>query len=361
MDLYIWKQDKGLACIIDSYESLIWTKRYFNCGDFELYLVADEYNLSNLKIGYYVEKPGDDTLMIIEKIEVTTDIDAGNYLIVSGRSIGSILDRRIIWNQTNFENAYVEAALRSVVRVNCIDGSENGSMPHRAMPLYLGDQTSGLGAGYTAQMRGENVLDWVVETCTAYDIGWRMRFTKRTISLTAPKQFDFYFEAYKGTDRSTNQTAVKPIIFSADNDNLINSVYSTDRTNFKNVALALDKDDFTQSVNADKYSGLNRYEMCINVNNISDNSGSISRATYAEMLKARGKEKLSDHRIIQAFSGNILADEQYKLNGDYFLGDIVTIENEYGIKANARIVETIESDSEQGHETILTFTEMEVF
>ena len=45
---------------------------------------------------------------------------------------------------------------------------------------------------------------------------------------------------------------------------------------------------------------------------------------------------------------------------DYFLGDIVQIENEYGIQASAQITEIIETENESGYSIIPTFSNWEV-
>ena len=51
---------------------------------------------------------------------------------------------------------------------------------------------------------------------------------------------------------------------------------------------------------------------------------------------------------------------QYIVDEDFFLGDIVQIENEYGIQAQPRIIEIIESEDENGISVIPTFTTWEV-
>ena len=45
MDLYVLNKSLETTGVIDSYESLIWTPRYYTYGDFELYLPATDYNI----------------------------------------------------------------------------------------------------------------------------------------------------------------------------------------------------------------------------------------------------------------------------------------------------------------------------
>ena len=102
MDLYILDKSLETIGIIDVFTSVIWTKRYFSAGDFELYLPASSNNIKLLQTGNYVKRLDDDTVMIIEKIQITTDAETGNFLTVSGRSLEILLARRIVWKQTIF-------------------------------------------------------------------------------------------------------------------------------------------------------------------------------------------------------------------------------------------------------------------
>ena len=45
---------------------------------------------------------------------------------------------------------------------------------------------------------------------------------------------------------------------------------------------------------------------------------------------------------------------------DYYLGDIVSVANEYGFQANTRIIEMLESEDETGYKITPTFDTWEV-
>lgn len=70
---------------------------------------------------------------------------------------------------------------------------------------------------------------------------------------------------------------------------------------------------------------------------------------YSVYLLNRGQEKLSEYGRVTSFEGAIEPDTTFEYKKDYFLGDIVTIENEYGISVEARIVEIIETDDNNGY------------
>lgn len=82
--------------IIDAFTSCIWNVNYIGYGDFELYFPMDYDSLTGISIGGYAMIRESDRYMVIESIDVQTSVEEGNYLVVTGRSLESLLERRII-------------------------------------------------------------------------------------------------------------------------------------------------------------------------------------------------------------------------------------------------------------------------
>ena len=70
---------------------------------------------------------------------------------------------------------------------------------------------------------------------------------------------------------------------------------------------------------------------------------------YAVYLLNRGYEKLAEYGKITSFEGSVEPDITFKYKRDYFLGDEVTVENEFGISVKARIVEVVEVHDDNGY------------
>ena len=172
----------------------------------------------------------------------------------------------------------------------------------------------------------------------------------------------FVFYIFEGVDRSYNQTTNSCVVFSPEYDNLLSSDYIVNNDNFANAAVVAGEGEGTarKKVTVGTATGLDRYEVWIDSRNTSSNNGEISDAEYTELLTEEGVESLSEMETTTTFSGEIDSTINYVFNRDYFLGDIVQVENDYGIRAKTRIIEIIESDSETGYEIIPTFSEMEV-
>ena len=102
LNLYIYNSSVNLVAIVDQYSSLIWTDRFDDCGDFELTLPFEEKWKSVLQKDYYCHTDYSDRWAVIEKIEETKDEDNPPTMIVTGRSLESILDRRIVIGKVDF-------------------------------------------------------------------------------------------------------------------------------------------------------------------------------------------------------------------------------------------------------------------
>ena len=122
MELFVLNAVFESIAVIDTYESMIWTDRYNAYGDFEIYFAMDESLLEYIKEDYYLWLKESDHSMIIEDIKIDADTEEGNRLIVTGRSLESILERRIIWGQRVF-SGNLQNAIQMMLNENIISPS----------------------------------------------------------------------------------------------------------------------------------------------------------------------------------------------------------------------------------------------
>lgn len=354
MNIYVLNQSFETIAIIDEYESIIWTTRYFTYGDFELYLSAENNLMDLLQIGNYLVRDKDingaiyQNVMIIRNVEITTDAEDGDHLIVTGYDLKSILNRRIIPEQTNLYGN-VDALLQNLVYTEII----NPSIAARQISNF----TAGVNKIQTVytmrqQITGKNLGEIMAKICTAYGYGYDVYIDNG----------NFVFYVYEGADRSYNQNVNPYVVFSDNYGNLLSSDYVINNDNFANVAVVAGEGEGLdrKKVTVGDASGLERYEVWIDSRNTSSDDGTISEDEYLELLAQEGVESLSEMETTTTFSGEIDDSTNYTINVDYFLGDIVQIENDYGIQATTRIIEIIESEDDTGSSVIPTFAEMEV-
>ena len=91
-----------------------------------------------------------------------------------------------------------------------------------------------------------------------------------------------------------------------------------------------------------------------------DSPVTLQDLVYSVYLLNRGAENLAEFGEVKTFEGSVIPDVTFTYKKDYFLGDIVSVENEYGIQANARIVEVVEVMDENGYSVEPKFSNMEV-
>ena len=80
---------------------------------------------------------------------------------------------------------------------------------------------------------------------------------------------------------------------------------------------------------------------------------------YLSYLLGTAYGRVSEHGERVKFSGDVDPNITFKYKQDYYLGDIVTVENEYGISRAARIIEVREINDETGSRMEPIFEYME--
>lgn len=336
--------------IIENPTSAIWTRRYQKPGDFELYLPATAEMLALLADDFRITRDDAEEAVIIEHIEIKTSAEDGNYILVSGRGAESIIERRIVLEQTSVSGR-VDAAAYRLIQENAVAPADAA----RALPLtmYAPDVST---ATARAQYTGTNLLEAVEGICKANGLGFRC------VADATDEGISLRMELLHGTDRSEGQEENSPVIFSAEYENLLSSAYVMDTTNYKNVAIVAGEGEGKARKRAayGSASGMARREIFVDARDLSTNEGEISDDDYTAQLVARGAEKLAEHSLSEAFDGEMDTGNTFILDKDYTLGDIVTVENEYGIRKNVRISAITEIWDAEGYSAVPSFENVEV-
>lgn len=327
--------------VIDDYSSLIWTKRYYACGDFELCVSVDQVNTSLFQKHYYVVRDDDDEVGVIEDIKINKNADGDELMIITGRFLESILGRRIIAVQTSVSGA-ISNCINTLINQNVINPSASS---RKINNFILG--TYSFTTSIEAQYTGDNLLTVIEQLCETYGIGFK---------VTLNNQNQFVFQLYEGVDHTYDQTTNPWVIFSDEYDNLVSYEYEE---NYKDIATAVlvagegEGLDRKTAWSTNGATGINRFEFYKDQRDLQSNDGAISESKYTAMLKEIGKQLITTYT--QGFTGDVYFDADQ--NENVKVGDLVVIENKkWNVRVNSRIVEMIESVSEAGeHKIIPTF------
>lgn len=350
MDLYLLNNQLDKIAHISAFTSLIWVRRYNEAGEFELYVSAKSLDIRIFEEDQFLIRSDDSTVMVIEKIQLPEDVEKGDYLIVSGRSAESLLDRRV--NMTRFavgEYASLYDAIYPLLDINILANAE----PDRQIPILACTQPSGRETSLiyvTGDRFGINLYEYTRDTCKGNQSGFDVRLVDKKLMIGF----------YTGIDRSISQSINPHVVFSPDFGNLLTSEYELDRSTEKSVAFVAGEGEGTarKSVIVGAGSGLKRKELYVDARDLSssqevdDQTVQMPDEEYQKLLENRGIEKLAEHSLIETFDFTIDISRTYKYKIDFNVGDIVTGKNKYGIMSDARIIEMSEVFDSTGYKLV---------
>ena len=357
--------------IIDTANSILWHSVYNGVGDFEIYIKATPETVSMLAVGRYITRADNDEVGIIDKLNITFDLQNGRMIAATGRFAKSLLDRRLIYKLSGKQNAAtilsgkVETAVRTVIlnnAINCpFDSKRNISILELGALANLPEViVDAQGQAARKQVSYGNLLTYTDDVLYEYGLSAKVILNNDTKKLQ--------YVCYKGTNRSVdNADGNEQIIFSQEFDNLTESTYDYDVTQEKNTALIGGEGEGLArfySLITDNSSDLNRKEVWVDASSInkkykdaSDVEHEYTDAEYKALLDNQGKQTLSTLIKIESFSGTIdITGGQWLINRDFWVGDIVTVQdNEIGKYINARITETLETQDENGYKCEIVY------
>ena len=347
MVLYVLNQNMERIGVVDEFKSLIWTPRYYEPGDFELYAPANSESVGLLVRDNYIMKEDDPAhAMIIEDVKVQTDEENGHTITVSGRDLKSILYRRIVWSQTSLAGT-VATGLTKLLNENVIQPEDTA----RAVAGFsLGDLNAGSDA-MSVQYTCDNLGEVTEAICKAYGLGYDVTVDIDTRAME--------FSLYKGEDRSYYQDENPFVVFSPQYENLVSTTYQESTRKFYNVANVGGEGEGDErrfaTAGDTSASGLDRYELYVDKRNVSSNNGEIPAEEYEELLASAGEDKLAGCQVTQAFEGSVQSLGNFNIGIDFDLGDIVEVVNEFGIEGRSRITAIIDCLDGTGRHIVPTF------
>ena len=336
MELYIFNSDRELAGIVESFEYLRWTRRYSQCGSFELKAIATSENTALLREGNIIWKSDDEEAGIIEHLELSqTDSE---IITASGRFATSFLARRIVW-QTETLTGDLSACVEQLLDNNLISPTD----PARQIP-GISFSSPNLGVPVSAQISYRNLMDAVTELCDTSDIGIKTVFAPATGILTVT--------LYAG--------AVSQAVFSKEYENLTEQTYTESAVDYANSALVGGEGEGAERtfVAITSGSGESRREIFVDAKDLRAEDFGVD---YTGALTFRGQSKLSELAIRYSFDAAVNPHGNLIYKTDFDLGQTVTvISKTWGVSMTTRIMEVGETYDAEGQSISVTFGKAEL-
>lgn len=360
MELYVYSSEMELQGIVEKIASLIWTRRYWSCGEFKLLVPFTEEHSRMLVKNNIIMKRGDDEAAQIQYVSITKNSQGLEEIEVQGKFLIAWIGKRIIKKQI-ITNDTTQNILYRIVRENVTNPADTArKIPDVSIATDDEDTESGV-IDYTSEQYTNAQL--AAETAAkAAKLGIRMRTDARTGAHV--------FSVYEGRDLTAGNTAGNaPCIFSQEFDNIVEQEYTNSVENLKTTAFVggEEKEGVARKVAevGGSAAGLAREEVFINATDIvqeyEDDDGeqvTLTDTEYLALLSARGAEELEQYAETLSFGSKINTFANLIYRTDYDLGDRVTCVNKrWGIRIDVRITEIAETYQNNVEEIDITFGE----
>jgi hypothetical protein len=342
--------------LVERYGSLIWTERYSSAGDFQLVTTDVERTLKALPLESFVTIRESTVPMLVEVHKIEKKPGAAPVLTVVGRSFETVLERRAASNTKptgiqvraawmisiakESDAAYV--AMREVL-------GDIARPPFFATPPFLSPLDAipeidltlpadlDLLATNTFEIKPGNLYSTVLELLTTNHHG--LKAVRPVLGGTK-----IGIEIYNGADLTDT------VVFDAKFEQFDAATYLLSQQGSSNVAYIYGSNgaDTVLKTTAPEPSGLARRVLMMDL--VSDTTSGSS-----DVRRTRGLNELYKFNATALFDGQVSQQVASSFNKDYFLGDIIRLDGEYGLSEFVRVAEFIRSDDATGSKAYPTF------
>jgi hypothetical protein len=356
MEVYILDSLYRRTEVVDKFESLIWTERWDDIGDFELHIPSSSSAKALFQPDVNLATNDSVRVMTVETVEDALDDEGRKMFKVKGRSIEKITeDRLLVDTYAGFSllpyftvnNEFPAMAMRRMFDAIFTVGTIH---PNDVLPMYVTNETlfpqDNIAEPNTSVYQtidADSLYAALRSYSQIYDLGWRLYRNYDNQQL--------FFNVYPGSNRTVRQAALPAVVFSPEMENLHNTTEFATTEKSKNVAYVFadvrnspdPADDGFRFLNVyapgtdASVSGADRRTTLVK-------AGSLDAAVIGNVtdeMNRAGLDALAKARAFRAFDGEVVQYTGYKYGSDYYLGDLVTMQNADGYMNDMRVTEQI--------------------
>lgn len=358
MEVYILDNLYRRQTVVDVFQSFIWTERFAQYGDFELSLFSTLENRNLFQKGTKLAIAASAYVMIVETVEDSIDSNGIRLLKLSGRSLEAILDSRLArgsltdltsdpkWILTGTPKEIATQMFHDICVTGILHPSDVIPLIHEGS-IFPEDTISPPTDIIEYDVSPTTLYTATKNLCDQYLMGFRLVRNQDAAQL--------YYDIYTGSDRTTHQSVLPPVLFSPDLDNLQNTSELTSIATYKNVAYVFSPVGceivYTPEASSST-TGFDRQILMVQADDITDTDPAVASA---QMIQ-RGYQELAKNRRISAFDGEITQYSSYVYGRDYYLGDMVQLKNTDGVMNDMQVTEHIFVSDENGDRSYPTLT-----
>lgn len=352
-DVLVYDDNWELQTIVDNYESLVWTDKAKECGDFELYMYYDPDLWKTIKLGTFLRIQDSEHTMMVNKRDIKDTFEDAPRMIFTGKSMEYITSRRVVYKQIDV-TATPGDIINKLLDENCIDGPylqqfapdpTNPNRNYRGINGLFRDGSNWrqeLGEYKVShQYLGQNIYEAVSELVKTYSSPMCYIFVHHT------GDNKWRWRLGTGIDRSWNQGTNDWVTFSSEFNNLNSSEFTQDNEKYANafyitgadpgdkkprVTIPIERTD-DDTPQGGFISGMKRIEKWIDGSSVKmkdDNNNDVPFHQYINELRAYGYSSMQEYVTETSFIGDVDPNVQWIYMKDYYIGDIVNVINDMG-------------------------------
>jgi hypothetical protein len=377
MDIFTVDRSYKNADLIDDFTSVIWTERYYGDSEVELILPMRRETFEKVPLGILIGCTKSDELMILEEGTIENGL-----IKYTGIGLLPWLNNRFvrytdIHSQTTINLGPLSnpgSAMWDIVREGATASSTMLGFASLAYGIPAGygdrlmipgldlrdyDSVPDVPAGsLTFTVDFGALYDIVRKLAEAYQVGCKIDWKPDATPILG-------FKAYKGVDRTGQQTVYPIIRFSPMLDSLADIKELHSKAKYKNLAFTYHTNApinyttpgvaYTQE--ASESSGFDLRAAHVLIDDIEDQP--FDYPYIVEILNGDARNYLGQNRFVRVIDGQIIPGPQLRYGIDYGLGDLVEEQGNTGAVSVGRVTEYIRAQDQNGFREYPTISEIE--
>jgi hypothetical protein len=370
--------------VMDNFSSKIWTERFRSPGDFEFVTANIAETLELLPIGSFVTHRATTVPMRVESRTLSISEEGQAKLTITGRTIETFLENRImvptVYNDSWYTYAQYEPDNLLMVLLWTYLVNTTGKDPTRLnynidnktwIPnLVISDESYAWTGPQTYQeLSSGTVYDKVQELLAAAPMGIKGTYAVSgnygdviTVDVTntanhgkitkvyGPIPGKMELTVYTASDRSVTADGDDSVMLRYDTGDISESESLFSDKNYRNFVTVIssagqfDVWPATTPPPDTSVTGLARRPILLD----GGNQGTQDLTKFNTSLTYKAKALLRKHAFTQLADANIVVrpGKGYKVN--YYLGDVITLVDPWGIQTDAMVSEYVWSEDESG-------------
>jgi len=333
--------------VINNATSIMWVERYRDAGEFEIVAKLSSGLGSFLPIGTFLSHADTMEVMIVENQEINEDQPSDPDIKITGRSLETYLENRITGtNQARASSTYTEYLLAAgftwtqavkLINDHIVSTSNAGDQLGNVLATTI---VTGTGTSEARSLKRGPVYNDLLEILAVDDLGIR-NVRRNTFGGNSAQTI---MDVYKGVDKSAK------VIFSWKAGDIDGADYFWSGRVIKNSAMVVGR-----YINTVVDLGPTKYDRKMMVVDGSDIDGSLTApptgtalTTVISKMVTRGRQALAKQSLITITRADISDVAKYRYRRDYNMGDIISLDGNFGQIAKMRVVEYVEIEDENG-------------